>query len=71
MRGKGSYAPFLPGGLEPEVALKITEGYDAVERNGDGAEDEEEEEEGTWKSRPPGFKRGMKLDGGRFWECFV
>lgn len=53
MRGKGSYAPFLPGGLEA-AAIKDEEG--------DEEEDEEEEEDG-WKTRAPGLRRGVKLDG--------
>jgi antiviral helicase SKI2 len=52
VRGKGNYAPFLPGGLEPEVALQKEE------------EEVEEEEEDGWKTRAPGFKRGVKLSGG-------
>jgi len=52
VRGKGSYAPFLPGGLEPEVAL-------------DEPDDEVElEDEDGWKTRAPGFRRGTQLEGG-------
>lgn len=51
VRGKGSYAPFLPGGLEPETVV-------AEEEDEDG----EDEEEG-WKTRAPGLRRGVKLDG--------
>lgn len=54
VRGKGSYAPFLPGGLEPTAV--------EPEANGDEEEEEEEEEEG-WKTRAPGLRRGVKLDG--------
>ncbi|OWZ36171.1 antiviral helicase SKI2 [Cryptococcus neoformans var. grubii Br795] len=52
VRGKGSYAPFLPGGLE--AAAKVEE---------DEGEDEDEDEEVGWKTRAPGMKRGAKLDG--------
>lgn len=59
VRGKGSYAPFLPGGLEEkDVALGEEE---------EGREDEEEEEledEKGWKTRAPGMKRGVQLQGG-------
>jgi len=51
VRGKGSYAPFLPGGLEPET---ITHDED---------EKEEEDEEEGWKTRAPGLRRGAKLEG--------
>lgn len=54
VRGKGSYAPFLPGGLE--AAAKVEE---------DEGEDEDEDEEVGWKTRAPGMKRGAKLDGGQ------
>ncbi len=57
VRGKGSYAPFLPGGLEP--AIKLDGGMDD-ERDLDGEEDEET----GWKTRAPGLRRGLKLDGG-------
>lgn len=57
VRGRGSYAPFLPGGLDPAVAVN----RDENEQNG---EDEEEEEETGWKTRAPGLRRGMKLEGG-------
>jgi antiviral helicase SKI2 len=52
VRGKGSYAPFAPGGLE--TAAKPDE----------DDEEEEVDDEGGWKSRAPGLKRGLKLDGG-------
>ncbi|WVQ67181.1 uncharacterized protein L199_005376 [Kwoniella botswanensis] len=52
VRGKGSYAPFLPGGLE--AAAKPEE-----EEN----EQEEEEEDEGWKTRAPGMRRGIKLEG--------
>ena len=55
VRGKGSYAPFLPGGLEPDTALNKK----------DEEEVEEEEEEDGWKTRAPGMKRGVKLSGGK------
>jgi antiviral helicase SKI2 len=50
VRGKSTNAPFLPGGLEPAVAFE-------------DAEEDLPEEEG-WKTRAPGFKRGLQLDGG-------
>lgn len=53
VRGKGSYAPFLPGGLEPDTTLNKHE-----------EEEIEEEEEDGWKTRAPGLKRGAKLSGG-------
>lgn len=56
VRGKGNYAPFAPGGFEPEV--------EKADVDGDGKEVEEEEEEG-WKTRAPGMRRGIKLDGGQ------
>lgn len=49
VRGKGSYAPFLPGGLEATAIV-------------DEPEEEEEEEDG-WKTRAPGLRRGVKLEG--------
>ncbi|WWD03455.1 hypothetical protein V865_001507 [Kwoniella europaea PYCC6329] len=52
VRGKGSYAPFLPGGLE--AAAKPEE-----EEN---KQEEEDEDEG-WKTRAPGMRRGIKLEG--------
>ncbi|ODN81482.1 hypothetical protein L202_01906 [Cryptococcus amylolentus CBS 6039] len=51
VRGKGSYAPFLPGGLETAA------------RSEEEEEESEEEEDGVFKSRAPGLKRGVKLDG--------
>ncbi|KIR81186.1 antiviral helicase SKI2 [Cryptococcus gattii EJB2] len=54
VRGKGSYAPFLPGGLESAAKLEEYEDED---------EDEDEDEEVGWKTRAPGMKRGAKLDG--------
>lgn len=61
VRGKGSYAPFLPGGLDEGDSLQ---NGNAV--NGEGGEDlqEEEEEEDGWKTRAPGLKRGVQLTGG-------
>lgn len=56
VRGKGSYAPFLPGGLE-EAAKPVE-----AEPEEDGQEDDEDEE--GWKTRAPGLRRGVKLDGG-------
>ncbi|WVF73142.1 hypothetical protein IAT40_007961 [Kwoniella sp. CBS 6097] len=50
VRGKGSYAPFLPGGLE--AAAKPEE-----------EEAPEEEEEEGWKTRAPGMRRGVQLEG--------
>lgn len=58
MRGKGNYAPFLPGGLEPDTALQQEE-----------EEEVEEEEEDGWKTRAPGLKRGVKLSGGELSPC--
>lgn len=55
VRGKNSYAPFLPGGLEPTATKDEEEQED---------EQEEEEEEEGWKTRAPGLRRGVKLDGG-------
>ena len=55
VRGKGSYAPFMPGGLNA-VAIQV------AAENGDD-EDEEEEEEDGWKTRAPGLRRGVQLDG--------
>ena len=59
VRGKGSYAPFTPGGLE-EIAKPL----DTKE---DGDNDDEEEE--GWKTRAPGLRRGMKLEGGQLHSC--
>ncbi|ORX40739.1 NUC185 domain-domain-containing protein [Kockovaella imperatae] len=50
VRGKGSYAPFLPGGLEPEV------------KQAEEDEEEDEDEDG-WRTRAPGLPRGLKLQG--------
>lgn len=61
VRGKGSYAPFLPGGLDEADALQA--GANGKE---EGEEEEELEEEDGWKTRAPGFKRGVQLSGG---EC--
>ena len=62
VRGKGNYAPFLPGGLEPELAPG-----QRVEENGMEEEEEElEDEDEGWKTRAPGLRRGVKLSGG---EC--
>ena len=54
MRGKGSYAPFLPGGLDEAAAAPQQ----------DEEEQEEEDEEDGWKTRAPGLKRGVQLSGG-------
>lgn len=51
VRGKSTNAPFLPGGLEPAITYEE-------------AEEELEEEEG-WKTRAPGFRRGVQLEGGK------
>ena len=53
VRGKGSYAPFMPGGLDA-VALQV------AQENPEEEEDEEEEEDGL-KTRAPGLKRGVQL----------
>jgi antiviral helicase SKI2 len=53
VRGKGSYAPFLPGGLDEKEDLAPEEG------------EEELEEEDGWKTRAPGLKRGVQLSGGK------
>jgi antiviral helicase SKI2 len=53
VRGKGSYAPFLPGGLDEKEDLAPEEG------------EEEIEEEDGWKTRAPGLKRGVQLSGGK------
>ncbi|OCF39629.1 antiviral helicase SKI2 [Kwoniella heveanensis CBS 569] len=50
VRGKGSYAPFLPGGLE--AAAKPEE-----------EEQPEDDEEEGWKTRAPGMRRGVQLEG--------
>lgn len=50
VRGKSTNAPFLPGGLEPAITYEEAE--------------EELEEEDGWKTRAPGFRRGVQLDGG-------
>lgn len=52
VRGKGSYAPFLPGGLDEKEDLVPEQ------------EEEEVEEEDGWKTRAPGLKRGVQLSGG-------
>nr|XP_019010148.1 antiviral helicase SKI2 [Kwoniella pini CBS 10737]OCF48929.1 antiviral helicase SKI2 [Kwoniella pini CBS 10737] len=52
VRGKGSYSPFLPGGLEAA----------ATPEENDEQEEPEEEEEG-WKTRAPGLRRGIQLEG--------
>jgi antiviral helicase SKI2 len=54
VRGKSTNAPFLPGGLEPAVAVE---------------EEEELEEEDGWKTRAPGLRRGVPLDGGGCESC--
>lgn len=60
VRGKSSNAPFLPGGLEPELAPG-----ERIIRDGEEAEEEEEEdEEEGWKTKAPGLRRGIKLQGG-------
>ena len=50
VRGKSTNAPFLPGGLEPAITYEEAE--------------EELEEEDGWKTRAPGFRRGVQLEGG-------
>lgn len=60
MRGKGSYAPFLPGGLD---AGAVTADGEFASR--DQEEDQEGEEEEGWKTRAPGLKRGLALEGGK------
>jgi antiviral helicase SKI2 len=54
VRGKSTNAPFLPGGLEPAVSVEKLDAED---------EDELEEEDG-WKTRAPGLRRGVPLEGG-------
>ncbi|KAK8853069.1 hypothetical protein IAR55_003770 [Kwoniella newhampshirensis] len=53
VRGKGSYAPFTPGGLDTAAKAE-----DAEEE-----EEAEDDEEIGWKTRAPGLKRGVKLEG--------
>ncbi|WWC64395.1 uncharacterized protein I303_107005 [Kwoniella dejecticola CBS 10117] len=53
VRGKGSYAPFLPGGLEAAATPQEDENEEA----------EEQEEEEGWKTRAPGLRRGIQLEG--------
>ncbi|WVO12427.1 hypothetical protein L204_100026 [Cryptococcus depauperatus] len=50
VRGKGSYAPFNPGGLD--AAARVEE-----------SEEETIDEEDGWKTRAPGMPRGLKLEG--------
>lgn len=57
VRGKSTNAPFLPGGLEPAVTYEEAE--------------EELEEEDGWKTRAPGMRKGLPLDGGGLWDCVV
>lgn len=59
VRGKGSYAPFLPGGLD-----EVDDLQNKGEAEGEG--EQEEEEEDGWKTRAPGFKRGVQLSGGMY-----
>ncbi|KAL1412136.1 Antiviral helicase ski2 [Vanrija albida] len=54
VRGKSTNAPFLPGGLEPAVT------YEEAEHE---IEEAVEEDEDGWKTRAPGLRRGVKLDG--------
>lgn len=56
VRGKGSYAPFTPGGLEEAAS---------VPKEDEDAEEADEEEEEGWKTRAPGLKRGVQLSGGK------
>lgn len=75
VRGKGNYVPFRPGGLDDDAFLGAADGGAGFDGDDDGEESEEsrlrreqEEEEAmgkTWKTIAPGFKRGLKLDGGR------
>ncbi len=70
VRGKGSYFPFTPGGLDP-VAFddlesdRLVHTLEGDEYNPDNVHDEEEEENETttWKYLAPGMKRGLKLSG--------
>jgi antiviral helicase SKI2 len=50
VRGKSTNAPFLPGGLEAPAEEEL----------------EELPEEDGWKTRAPGMRRGVPLDGGGF-----
>ncbi|RXK39428.1 antiviral helicase SKI2 [Tremella mesenterica] len=54
VRGKGSYAPFLPGGLG---------GGDEYSPKETPEEEGELEDEEGWKTRAPGLKRGLKIEG--------
>lgn len=49
VRGKSTNAPFLPGGLEPAITFE---------------EEAEIEDEEGWKTRAPGMRRGVALEGG-------
>lgn len=74
VRGKGSYVPFKPGGMEPgqyrgERALgSLVEdeagGEEEDENDEDAAKRKSEEDGKAWKSVAPGMKKGMDLTGG-------
>ncbi|WWC91541.1 uncharacterized protein L201_006487 [Kwoniella dendrophila CBS 6074] len=53
VRGKGNYVPFLPGGLETAAKPEEEE----------GEEENQDDEEDGWKTRAPGLRRGVKLEG--------
>jgi antiviral helicase SKI2 len=69
VRGKGSYVPFTPGGLD-NIAFDAIESdrlvhtLEGVTHMDQVQEEKEEEEAGTtWKYLAPGMKRGLKLSG--------
>lgn len=63
VRGKGSYVPFKPGGLDEDAF--VDEGGEETDEERARRETEEEEAMGkAWKTVAPGMKRGLKLDGG-------
>jgi antiviral helicase SKI2 len=68
VRGKGSYVPFTPGGLDPVAFDDVDEDrlFNTLEghhQDGQPLQDHEEEDGSSWKHIAPGMRRGLKLSG--------
>ncbi|CED82946.1 antiviral helicase [Phaffia rhodozyma] len=66
VRGNSGNLPFLPGGLEPvaissQLSLRTAE-QEALDAEQNVLVEEEEESQGGWRVKPPGFARGLNLE---------
>lgn len=70
VRGRGSYMPFRPGGLDdgPQRPSPAQESQDDFEEDA-GTVSDIEQVQSTWRTTPPGFQRGLDLASARSGEA--